>query len=138
MQSTGSSFNIRLGKDDWLVELTDDKSILGKNDSAFGFGYIYIRKTLSLKKRNVVLLEELTKGAVFETGFFDYMKSLLDDKFLTCVKELSTVLGQILVQKNISSDLRQQARKERYRRKIERGHIPKKQLPLKIFEGNVA
>ena len=132
--SAVNRFMVRLGNDDWVVEFTDDSGTLGSCDSFFGVGYIYIRKKLSLKKRNALLLEELTKAAFFQSQRFDYMKSLLDDEFLTFAKDVSRFIGQIMIQKAVCCALKMQARKERYKKKIKSGCAIKKQLTFKGLE----
>jgi hypothetical protein len=114
MNCAEKGFCFMLPRGKWMVEFTDDESILGNENFAFGIGYVYLRKGLTLKKRNALLLEQLAKAVVFDTSRFEYMRALLDDNFMRFTSELALNLKSILLNGNITRALKQQARKERY------------------------
>ena len=100
-----ANFYIQMGKG-WNIYFTNDENILEYKNSVFGFGFIYIRKTLSLRQKNQIILEELAKGTILETEYFEYIKLLLSDDILDYAKKLGTLIGQIILDKNISSLLK--------------------------------
>lgn len=124
-------FNITIGRFDWSVSITEDEEVLQKENSFFGFGDIYVRKDLPLKIRNAVILEELAKAALIETDYFHDLKQIFDERFKDFAKALGFMLKDFLLDKSLTTILKTEARKRRYKNKVKNGHVPKKQLKFK-------
>ncbi|MDR1196504.1 MAG: hypothetical protein LBL00_08530 [Endomicrobium sp.] len=123
-------FDVLVGRFVWRVSITNDEAVLKGLDYYFGFGDVYVSEKLSLRERNIVILEMLFMAVLVDSNQYFMLKEVLDSDFETVIDRVSFALRDLFLDGNLATLLKTEVRKGKYKQKLKMGHLPATKIKL--------